>query len=318
MRISTNQLFYSGTSSIQNGISDLYRTQNQLSTGRKILSPRDNPVDSTLALMTTQSKEVNASFISNQETAKDRLSQTEAQLGAVGSALQEIIERSIQGGNGTYSQIQKNAIAEELRQRLNGLVDLANAKDGAGEYLFAGNRTNTQPFAFSGNSGPYDIDPTTGNVARVSYAGDDGRRELQVGAAQTIAVGESGQDVFMRVMDSQGNLVGRSVFDAVQNMIDYLEGTSSATYTQALGDLNNSLDHVSRVRTTVGARLNQLDSLGNVASDMALQYDTRLSDLQSLDYAEAISRLNQQQMQLQAAQQSFARTSQLSLFDLIG
>ena len=112
MRVSTNQMFYSGTSNILNGQGDLYKTQNQLSTGRRILSPRDNPVDSTVALMTTQSKEVNATFMKNQEMAGETLSAMENQLGQATDLLQNILSRSIQGGNSSYNPQQKQAIAE--------------------------------------------------------------------------------------------------------------------------------------------------------------------------------------------------------------
>jgi flagellar hook-associated protein 3 FlgL len=317
MRVSTSQIFYSGTSSILNGQSDLYKTQNQLSTGRRILTPRDDPVDSTLALMATQSKEVNESFLKSQGTASDHLAFLDTQLGAVSDLLQDVVSRAVQGGNDTYSAQQKQAIAEELKRRFEGLVDLANTRNAAGEYVFSGNRTNVEPFSVSGSGGNYSLAGPT----RVSYNGDDGQRRLQVEVSQTVATTESGQEVFMRVVDADGSLNGRSVFDAVQNMIDTLDSSSGVSpapsYDQALDDLHDALDHVSRIRASVGARMNQMDALTEAGSDLAVQYENKLSKLQDLDYAEAISRLNQQQMQLQASQASFVKTSQLSLFDLI-
>ncbi|MDD2883462.1 MAG: flagellar hook-associated protein FlgL [Dechloromonas sp.] len=318
MRVSTSQMFYAGTSNMLDNQSALYKTQNQLATGRKNMTPRDNPVDASLALMTTQAKGMNANFMKNQAEASDRLAYVDTQLGAASDMLQDVIARSIQGGNSIYSSEQKQAIAEELKRRFDGLVDIANTKDGSGEYVFAGNRTQVQPFSVSGSGGNYDLAGTP----RVSYNGDDGQRELQVGPAQTVSTGQSGQSVFMRVMGADGNLNGRSVFDALQNMIDVLDSSSGVTpaagaYDQALADLQASLDHVSRTRATVGAEMNQMDMLTNASSDQAIQYDTRLSRLESLDYAEAISRLSQQQMQLQAAQQSFLKVSELRLFNLL-
>jgi len=321
MRISTSQMFYSGTSNIINSQSEMYKTQNQLSTGRKILTPRDNPVDSTLALMTTQAKEVNSTFLKNQGTASDHLSYVDSQLGSVSELLQDVIARSVQGGNSSYSAQQKQAIAEELKRRFEGLVDIANAKDGSGEYIFSGNRTNVQPFRVDGSGGNYALDATTTSGPIVSYSGDDGRRLLQVEGSQTVATSESGQEVFMRVMDSSGNLNGRSVFDAVKNMIDALDSSSGVvpapSYDQALGDLHASLDHISRIRASVGSRMNQMDALTSAGADVAVQYDTRLANLEGLDYAEAISRLNQQKMQLEASQLSFTKVTQLSLFNLL-
>lgn len=318
MRVSTSQMFYSGTSSMLDNQAALYKTQNQLATGRKNLTPRDNPVDASLALMTTQAQGMNANFLKNQGEANDRLAYIDTQLGAASDLLQDVISRSIQGGNSVYDSQQKQAIAEELKRRFEGLVDIANSKDGSGEYVFSGNRTQVQPFSVSGSGGTYDLAGTP----RVSYNGDDGQRALQVGPAQTVATGQSGQAVFMRVMNPDGNLNGRSMFDALQNMIDVLDTSSGVTpaagaYDQALADLQASLDHVSRVRASVGAQMNQMDALTNAGSDLAVQYESRLSKLEGLDYAEAISRLSQQQMQLQAAQQSFLKVSELRLFNLL-
>lgn len=317
MRISTSQMYYSGTTNIINGQSDIYKTQNQLSTGRKILSPRDNPVDSTLSLMTTQAKEVNATFLKNQGMASDHLADLDTQLGLASDLMQNVLSRAIQGGNSSYSPTQKQAIAEELRRRLDSLVDIANARDGSGDYMFAGNTTNAKPFDVSGTGGNYSLAGTP----IVTYSGDDGRRLLQVEAAQDIATSESGQDVFMRVTNASGDLLGRSVFDAVKNMIDNLDSSSGVVpvpnYDQALGDLHASLDHISKARASVGARMNQLDSLTDAGGDLSVKYETRLANLEGLDYAEAISRLNQQKMQLEASQQSFVKTSALSLFNLI-
>ena len=136
MRISTSQMYYSGTSNILNGQSDLYKTQNQLSTGRRILTPRDNPVDSTLALMTTQSKEVNSTFLKNQGTASDHLAFLDTQLGAVSELLTSAIERSVQGGNSSYSTQQKQAIAEELKRSFLCIVVLAISRDFTFYYVF--------------------------------------------------------------------------------------------------------------------------------------------------------------------------------------
>ena len=195
----------------------------------------------------------------------------------------------------------------------------------AGEYVFAGNRTNQQPFKVDGTGGNYKFPVNTGGVpvgvTKVSYAGDDGRRLLQVEASQTVATSASGQEVFMRVQDANGKLNGGSVFDALQNMIDILDPGSGVTplpdYSKTLGDLQDSLDHILRIRASVGASMNQMDSLTNSGSDLSVQYETRLASLEGLDYAEAISRLSQQQTQLQASQQSFVKTTQLKLFDLI-
>lgn len=85
-----------------------------------------------------------------------------------------------------------------------------------------------------------------------------------------------------------------------------------------LGNLDQALQHISTVNATVGGRLNALDSQRSINDDEKLRTQTLLSQVGDLDYAEAITRLNQQQAALSAAQQAYLRTQGLSLFDHMG
>jgi len=120
----------------------------------------------------------------------------------------------------------------------------------------------------------------------------------------------------------------QSVFATLTNLIATLNaapgiGNPSATAAfqqgvqQSLGELEHGLDKVLAVRATTGARLRELDALQSTGEDLGLQYKQTLSKIQDTDFLQAISTLNQQQLTLQAAQQSFAKISQLSLFDFL-
>lgn len=321
MRVSTSMIYGNGTTGIQNRQSDLYRIQNQLSTGRRILTPEDDPIASNEILKLEQSKGVNETFLDNQGNALSQLSYVDATLGSVTNELIRISELAAQAANPGYTNDQRGSIAVELRGRLESLVGLANTKDGTGLYLFAGFKSETQPFSVAGPSTP--VPPATEfshTNTYVSYSGDAGRRVLQVTASQEIPVSENGFDVFMQVRDTSGNPLPRSLFDSVQNLINNL--SPSATYSatvqaQAQSDIRAGLNHVLNVRGAVGARQNTLETLMVAAKDYDLDFSVRLSDLRDLDYAEAISRFSSQQMQLEAAQVSFKKITQLSLFSIL-
>lgn len=82
-------------------------------------------------------------------------------------------------------------------------------------------------------------------------------------------------------------------------------------------NLDQAFGNISRVQASVGTRMRELDSLGDTSSDLEVQHKQTLSKLQDLDYAKAISEFTQQQVQLEAAQKSFAQVSGLSLFDYL-
>jgi flagellar hook-associated protein 3 FlgL len=118
----------------------------------------------------------------------------------------------------------------------------------------------------------------------------------------------------------------RSVFKTLDDLAKALEGSAGGTLTlaqfhtglgNALASLDQAHDHMLAVRTGIGSRLNELDALGSQTGSTAVLQQQELSRLVDLDYAEAASRLAQQQTSLQAAQQSYLRITGLSLFNYL-
>lgn len=335
MRVSSSQIFDVGTIGVLRNQSALLSTQSHLSTGKRVNTPEDDPVAAAQALVVIQSDSVNNRRIENQGFAGDSLKLLETKLDGVTETIQGLLEETVRAGNtGTLSNQDRKAIATDMRQRLAQLLATANSQDGAGQYMFAGFKTNVQPFT-SVNDPVDSSAPATGpqNFATpyVTYNGDQGERTLQVDAARIMPVSENGSDVFMRISDKNGALTGGSVFDTIKNMIDTLEkpigplappanqtgATFTADHSTGLGDLQAFLDNTLRIRASVGSRLAELDSLADSADGLTAQYQETLSGLQDLDYASAISTLSKQQMQLQAAQQSFVKISSLNLFSYL-
>ena len=200
MRISTSQIYDAGTLGIQNGQSSLYKLQNQLSTGRRVLTPQDDPVAASQALIVTQSMEVNKQHIDNQGQAKSQLGLIDSQTEAMVNALQNVRDRVIQAGNSTLSQSDRESIATELDARLNEMLGIANSDNGVGEFLFSGYKGNVRPFSIAAPIPP----ATTGQV---DYFGDEGERLLQVSASRQMAVSVSGSELFQNIKNGNGTFV---------------------------------------------------------------------------------------------------------------
>lgn len=182
MRISTLSIYGNATAQLNTLQSALARTQMQLSTERRILTPADDPVASARALEVSQSKEMNAQFATNRASARSSLSTVEGSLQNAGDLLQDIQQLAVNAGNGSMLPQDREALAVELEGRLEDLLGVANTTDGAGGYLFSGYMATTQPFT-----------RTPGGAA---YQGDQGQRQLQVGASRKIPLSASGAAVF--------------------------------------------------------------------------------------------------------------------------
>lgn len=399
MRITTNMMYDMGVARLADQQSALSKTQQQVATGRKILTPADDPSGAANALQVSQADGLVMQHAENRNLARNSLGIEDGVLQSVSDLMQAIKTTVIGAGNGTLGNAERGFMASELRGQLDQLIGLANSTDGNGNYLFSGFQSHTVPFARSGST--------------VSYAGDNGMRALQVSGERQMAVGDSGQALFLSVPEGNGRFVAeaaagntgtgmigagsltdpalftgqdyqidftvagatttysitnvttgtvlssgnaytdgsaitvdgmrvdikgspangdqftlspssrKSVFDVVNDLISALStpvvtSIDSAKLNNALtmagSELSNAFDKVLETRASVGARLKELDALEDTGSYMHLQHQTRLSELQDLDYNEALSKLAMQQITLEAAQKSFIQVSGLSLF----
>jgi flagellar hook-associated protein 3 FlgL len=297
-RISTYLFHQRATASMLDNQSRLSKTQLQLATGKRILTPSDDPAGATKALDLQRYLETNKQFLANMDVARARLEAQEVALTSVTDLLQRANELAIQGNNATASASDRAAIAAEVDQLLEQMLALANTRDSNGEYLLGG---------LQRASAPFERDPVTGVV---SYVGDAQQRQIQVSEVRRIADADAGQDVFMDVAG------GASAFDLLAKLAADLR-TPGSDLSDSIGNVKLAMEQVLDVRARGGARLNALDDLGNVNEDLAVTLESQLSEIRDLDYAEAVSRMNRQLLAFQAAQQSYVRLSQLSLFNYL-
>lgn len=304
MRISTQMLFENGAARLGELQSGLMRTQSQIASGRRMLSPSDDPVAAARALELSQSQSINTQHGVNRQHAKSALSLMEDTLGGVTSLLQDVKTTIVAAGNATLTDVERGFMASELRGRFEQLLGLANTRDGMGNFMFSGFQTTTPAF----------VETPTG----AQYQGDTGQQRLQVDANRQMAINATGASVF------QGG--GQDMFATLNELITLLQTpvvdpATQANLTAGLGTANvnveRALDNVLTVRASVGARLQELDAFDNLGEDRNLRYAEALSELQDLDYTEALTKLTQQQVNLEAAQRTFVSVSGLSLFNFL-
>ncbi|MBK1726669.1 flagellar hook-associated protein FlgL [Halorhodospira neutriphila] len=184
MRVSTNQLHNTSVQNMTGQQSRINETQDKLSSGLRVRQPSDDPTAAARALDLERAISAVERFNKNGDMARTRLSMSESALEQAGNNLQRIRELAVQAANGSQTPETREQIAAEVRERREQLFQLANSRDGSGEYLFAGSRTRTQPFHM-----------TSGGT--VEYRGDQNTREVRVGPGRQMSVDSSGFEVFM-------------------------------------------------------------------------------------------------------------------------
>jgi flagellar hook-associated protein 3 FlgL len=191
MRISTSQIFDAGLSRLMSSQSSLYKTQNQLSSGLRIMTAEDDPVGASQVLLDSQSLDLLRQYADNQKNASSHLAFEEDILKSVVDAVLYIQERVVAARNSTYSDSQRVDFAVDIEAKLEALYALANSRDSSGHYIFSGYEGNTQ--AFQKQSG-----------GQIVYAGDDGQRMLQVDSSRQVSISDSGRDVFVNNRSGNG------------------------------------------------------------------------------------------------------------------
>ena len=209
--------------------SNLSQTHNQISTNLSFTTPAQNPVAAGSVNNYDQALAQSQQYDSNSNSAQTRLSIEDTALSQVQTQLQSLRDLALQANNSSMSSQDRTAIATQAAQIQKSLVSLANTQDGNGEYIFGGFSTNNPPFTL-----------TAGGA---NYTGDQGQRQVQIAAGQTIADGDNGNSVFNQIKTGNGTFsasaaagnTGTGVLGAstVQNPAAYDGGTYAINFTAA-------------------------------------------------------------------------------------
>jgi len=190
MRLSSVQIFQQGISAILAQQGKLGHTEQQLATGRRVLTPSDDPVAAVQIMDITGDLDLVDQYQRNGNLAQGQLALEETVLVDVGNVLQRVRELVVQANNASQSPETRRSIATEVTARIDELQALANTRGASGEYIFAGFQAQSEPFSRQGNG--------------FTYNGDDGQRFLQLGSSTQVAVRDSGFDVFMSIASGNG------------------------------------------------------------------------------------------------------------------
>ncbi|MFY0476503.1 flagellar hook-associated protein FlgL [Achromobacter marplatensis] len=185
MRLSTTMMYTNGLSGVLAQESDMNRLVEQVGSGRKFLSPADDPLAASLSIGVAQTQSMNATYGLNRNTAKTNLGQENNVLDAVTTALQDVRTRVIQAGNGTFADSDRQALSTALKSARDALLGLANSTDGNGQYLFSGYQGSVIPYSQDANG-------------KIVYSGATGERTVQVDQSRQLSTADLGSDIFNR------------------------------------------------------------------------------------------------------------------------
>jgi len=300
MQIGTKQFFQTQVSSMNDLQTQIGKINEQVSSGKSIMVPSDNPGGYTTAARLGKSEASIQQYARNISVAKSRLGQEDTVLSSTANILSRINELSIQGSNGTNSQASRTAIAAEMTQLSDQLVALGNTKDPNGDYLFGGYKTTTAPFA------------TT--IDTVHYVGDTGRKEVELAQGISTPTSSNGNEIFM---NSSRTADGKpiSIFQVIKNATDRL--ASGNLTSETITQIGAAIDHNSAYQSICGSRLQKVESIGENSQSLLLNVQQDKSSAEDADLTKLATELQQKTLTLNASQSVFVKVAQLSLFNYL-
>jgi flagellar hook-associated protein 3 FlgL len=218
--------FLTSINALESGIN---QTQNQMSSGLQFTTASQNPTAAGSVNNYKQALAQSQQYGTNATSAQTNLNTEDNALSQVQTQLQALRTLALEANSGTLTNTNRSAIATQAVQIQNSLLALANTQNGNGEYIFGGFAAQTQPFTLS----------ATG----ATYNGDQGQRQVQIAAGQTVSDGDNGDTVFNQIKTGNGTFAvapnagntGSGIVGAttVSNPAAYDGGTYSITFAAA-------------------------------------------------------------------------------------
>ena len=394
-RISSFHNYQSVQNDLRRQENKVHHNQAQLASGKKLMSPSDDPLATHYLQNIGQQSEQLKQYGDAIVLVRNRLEHHEVIISNSESFTDEAKRTVMEMINGSLSPEDRLAKQREIQELSNNFLNLANTQDESGNYTFAGTKPKSQPF-FRDNEG------------NVTYAGDDYQRKMRIASSFEMAMNDPGSKLFMEIdnpfgdfepqyelqtgsdlllekatsssfqdssnykvtfvdmqngkfgyqLEKDGSVVDAKEFDP-QTGIEYenikiqikgqitkgdsisLEPRSSfsifdtfkeasrlaessvsdtsatAKLHQVTEEFHAAFIHITKARTDVGARLSTLDIQEQQHEDFKLSLAKAKSNFEDLDYSKAIIEFNENSRALQASQQAFGKTKDLTLFNYI-
>lgn len=273
--------------------------QSKISTGKNILNASDDPTAAANLSFAKEQMTAIEKFKSNIEQANTRMTMAENTLNDVSTVLTRIYELAIQGRNDSYTAQDRASIAIEIGQLKETMVGLTSAKDHKNDFLFSGFKVKTVPF-------------TTNLDGTVTYNGDRGVHSVQISETMKMNTSMDGGSVFLRVKTDTGR---QSVFDIVSKIETDL--TAGFVDESSIGEMNAAIDHIAVQRSMAGAQINKGEIQLSAIERRIVLMKEKVSGMEDADLSQLVTELQSKMTSRDAAQQSFVKIGQQSLFDFI-
>lgn len=295
MRVTQSMLNTQMLNNYNKSLTRYENLQNQMSTGKVINKPSDDPVGIGYSLRYRNAINENNQYQRNTDSAISWVDYTETMVSETNDVLQRARELAVQGANGSMSDDARKAAGAEIEQLYDHLVSIGNTKFN-GKYIFNGQMTDVEPY---NSANAQNVDTHNGVIS------------LETSTGTMMPVNISGSSLFGSSADNN------NAFKVLDDLKNGLYNNDQTAINQSIGDIDSRIDHVLEKWAEIGAKSNRLELTKNRLEDENNNLQNLLSDVEDADMAELATKLKSEEAVYEASLSAGARIIQPSLVDYL-
>ena len=301
MKISTSQYFTTMNNLMTEQHGKIAKLQAQLSVGRKNVTPSTDVKATTSSLKLSNVISQQQDDIANLKNVNAGYKEEEAVMMSMSNMMIRMQEISIAARSDTYASSDIDIFAIEVEGYMDDIRGLANSRDSNGHFMFAGTKVTTLPF-------------TKNAAGTVIYNGNQTEPKLELDTGYKLPLSISGNKLAGVITRGATKI---DMFQVMQDFVTALKANNKVGVDTAIDELKVVSSNLNKNLVDNGLRQNLVDQRRDIGEGKILIYKGLLSDAQDVDYASAITQLSSDMLGLEAAQSTFAKVSQLSLFSFL-
>lgn len=290
MRVTLAMNFEKLANNINNKEGDISKLSDQLSSGKRLQAPHDDPVAWAQAMNMKQGIQQLTTFGKNMDYATNWNKATASALDSFSDLLTRAKNVALKAMKGT-TPTEQAANYQDAKQMTQDGLSLANSRLG-NSYIFSGQSTSTPAFD-----------------AALAYQGDTQSIQVRVGKNVHETVNQDGQTVFQTdPLDPTTNIL-----KTLDDLATAINAGNTTTIQTQMGKIDQAFEHISSMQSIAGTRLSSLEERQNTLQSLKIDHETLLADTEGANAATVITTLQMKQTALQATLQSASFLKNLNL-----
>lgn len=336
MRVTNKMLSNNFLYDMQNNLQNLKKLQGQLSSGKEISRPSDDPFKVARAMQMHTDITSNKQYNENIKDTINWLDQTDTGLNQLGKQFQRIRELMVSSGNAAYGSDERQKIKDEINGIVSNISQTLNASFD-GKYIFGGTRGTSKPVGIKeeGNNNIITYKTKDGSNLTDAESTMSERLVTEISQGVTVEYNVTSTDIleFKYKKSNDAGEVNMDVKDILENIVKHLDGdiakadgsgweqntsvASDKLMGQDLEDMDAVINNILKLRSQVGAKMNAMDSAQEKNLDENLNLTDILSQTEDIDITEKTMQFATAQTVYIAALQTSAKVIQPTLMDYL-